>query len=50
MLARLLMGFLADLVFDVVRSGQRSYEAEIDRYLDDNGLVRQDEAEHLPTS
>jgi hypothetical protein len=50
MLARLLMGFLADLVFDVVRSEQRSYEAEVDRYLDDGRLVRQDKADKLPAS
>jgi hypothetical protein len=33
MLAQLLMGVVADLLLDAVRSGHRSYEAEIDRYL-----------------
>jgi hypothetical protein len=33
MLAHLLMGIVADRLLDAVRSGHRSYEAEIDRYL-----------------
>jgi hypothetical protein len=48
MLARLLMGFLADLVFDVVRSGQRSYEAEVDRYLENGRRFHQDKTDQLP--
>jgi hypothetical protein len=50
MLARLLIGFLADLVFDVARWGQRSYETEIERYLDGSGRSGPDEAEQRQTS
>jgi hypothetical protein len=37
MVAQLLMGVVADLLLDAVRSGHRSYEAEIDRYLGTTG-------------
>jgi hypothetical protein len=36
-LLQLLMGVIADLLLDTVRSGHRSYEAEIDRYLEATG-------------
>jgi hypothetical protein len=39
MLVQLLMGFLADLLFDAVRAGHRSYEVEIDRYLGGEALA-----------
>jgi hypothetical protein len=39
MLVQLLMGLFADLLFDAVRSGHRSYEAEMDRYLRGDRLV-----------
>jgi hypothetical protein len=39
MLVQLLMGLVADLLFDAVRSGHRSYEAEIRRYQRGERLV-----------
>jgi hypothetical protein len=50
MLARLLMGLFADMVFEVVGAAQRSYEAEIDRYLDGNGRALKEEPEELPAA
>jgi hypothetical protein len=47
MLARLLMGLLTDMVFEVAGAAQRSYEAEMDRYLDGN---LQEEPEEVPAS
>ena len=44
MLARLLMRLIADVVFDVAASRKRSYEAEIDRYLQAKGFVLDREA------
>jgi hypothetical protein len=39
MLARLLMRLIADLLFDTAASRNRSYEAEVDRYLEAQGFV-----------
>jgi hypothetical protein len=38
MIVALLMGLVADLVFDSAASMQRSFDAEIDRYLQGRGL------------
>lgn len=44
MLVRLLMRLIADVVFDAAASRKRSYEAEIDRYLQAKGFVLDREA------
>jgi hypothetical protein len=38
MIVTLLMGLVADLVFDSAASMRRSFDAEIDRYLKGQGL------------
>jgi hypothetical protein len=38
MLARLLMRLIADLLFEAAASRNRSYEAEVDRYLETQGF------------
>ena len=38
MIVSLLMGLVADLVFDTAASMRRTYGAEIDRYCRDRGL------------
>jgi hypothetical protein len=38
MIVTLLMGLVADLVFDSAASMRRSFDAEIDRYLQGQGL------------
>jgi hypothetical protein len=38
MIVTLLMGFVADLVFDSAASMRRSFDAEFDRYLQGRGL------------
>ena len=48
MLAQLLMRLIADVVFDAAASRKRSYEAEIDRYLQAAGFVLDREATPLP--
>jgi hypothetical protein len=39
MVARLLMRLIADMLFEAAASRNRSYEAEIDRYLEAQGFV-----------
>jgi hypothetical protein len=39
MVARLLMRLIADLLFDAAASRNRSYEAEVDRYLETQGFI-----------
>jgi len=39
MLARLLMRLIADMLFETAASRNRSYEAEVDRYLETQGFV-----------
>src|SRR4030095_11873116 len=39
MVARLLMRLIADLLFEAAASRNRSYEAEVDRYLQARGFV-----------
>jgi len=39
MLARLLMRLIADVLFEAAKSRSRSYEAEVDRYLEAQGFV-----------
>jgi hypothetical protein len=39
MLARLLMRLIADMLFEAAASRNRSYEAEVDRYLEAQGFV-----------
>jgi hypothetical protein len=39
MLARLLMRLIADMLFETAASRNRSYEAEVDRYLAAQGFV-----------
>jgi hypothetical protein len=39
MLARLLMRLIADILFETAASRNRSYEAEVDRYLEAQGFV-----------
>jgi hypothetical protein len=39
MVARLLMRLIADLLFDAAASRNRSYEAEVDRYLETRGFI-----------
>ena len=39
MLARLLMRLIADLLFEAAASRNRSYEAEVDRYLEAQGFI-----------
>jgi hypothetical protein len=38
MLARLLMRLIADVLFETAASRNRSYEAEVDRYLQAQGF------------
>ena len=38
MIVTLLMGFLADLVFDSASRMRRSYRADLDRYVAESGL------------
>jgi hypothetical protein len=44
MLARLLMRLIADMMFDAAASRNRSYEAEVDRYLKAQGFILDREA------
>jgi hypothetical protein len=44
MLARLLMRLIADLLFDAAQSRSRSYEAEVDRYLQTQGFTLEKKA------
>jgi len=39
MLARLLMRLITDILFEAAASRNRSYEAEVDRYLEDRGFI-----------
>jgi hypothetical protein len=39
MLARLLMRLIADMLFETAASRNRSYEAEVDRYLEAQGFI-----------
>lgn len=39
MLARLLMRLIADMLFEAATSRNRSYEAEVDRYLETQGFI-----------
>jgi len=39
MLARLLMRLIADILFDAAASRNRSYEAEVGRYLEAQGII-----------
>jgi hypothetical protein len=39
MVARLLMRLIADILFEAAASRNRSYEAEVDRYLEAQGFV-----------
>ena len=39
MLAQLLMRLIADLLFEAAASRNRSYEAEVDRYLETEGFI-----------
>jgi hypothetical protein len=48
MIVTLLMGLVADLVFDSAASMRRSFDAEIDRYLQGRGL-RATPAKPAPT-
>jgi hypothetical protein len=48
MLARLLMRLIADVVFEASASRKRSYEAEIDRYLQAKGFVIDREPTAVP--
>jgi hypothetical protein len=48
MLARLLMRLIADVVFETAASRKRSYEAEIDRYLQAKGFVLDPKATPVP--
>ena len=44
MLARLLIRLIADILFEAAASRKRSYEAEVDRYLEAQGFVLDREA------
>jgi hypothetical protein len=44
MVARLLMRLIADILFEAAASRNRSYEAEVDRYLEARGFVLDREA------
>jgi hypothetical protein len=44
MLARLLMRLITDALFDAVKSRSRSYEAEVDRYLQARGFILEKKA------
>ena len=48
MLVRLLMRLIADVVFEAAASRKRSYEAEIDRYLQAKGFVLDRRATSVP--
>jgi hypothetical protein len=39
MIAQLLMRFIADVIFESAAARKRSYEKEIDRYLEARGFV-----------
>jgi hypothetical protein len=40
LIAQLVLGLVADLVFDARASRVRAYESEIDRYFDERGFRR----------
>jgi hypothetical protein len=48
MLVRLLMRLIADVVFEAAASRKRSYEAEVDRYLQAKGFVLDRQAPSAP--
>jgi hypothetical protein len=50
MIAQLLLGFLADLVFDSAVASGRSYQAEVSRYLEQRGFIRDTRSEPLPAN
>ncbi len=39
MLARILMRLITDILFEAAASRNRSYEAEVDRYLEGQGFI-----------
>jgi hypothetical protein len=42
LIARLVLGLMGDAVFDATAQRLRTYEAELDRYLDARGFRRPD--------
>jgi hypothetical protein len=48
MIAQLLMRFIADIIFESAAARKRSYEKEIDRYLEARGLISKREAAPAP--
>jgi hypothetical protein len=50
MIAQLLLGFLADFVFESAAASRRSYQAEVSRYLEQRGFVSDARPEPLPAN
>jgi hypothetical protein len=48
MIAQLLMRFIADMIFESAAARKRSYEKEIDRYLEARGFIPEQEAAPAP--
>jgi hypothetical protein len=48
MIAQLLMNLVVDVIFRSAGARSRSYETEIDRYLDARGVVRDRKVSTLP--
>jgi hypothetical protein len=47
-MAQLLLALLTDLVFESAASAQRSFRGEMDRYLEDRGLLRDPARQPVP--
>jgi hypothetical protein len=50
MIAQLLLGLLADLVFESAAASGRSYQADVSRYLEQRGFIRDARPEAIPAS
>jgi hypothetical protein len=50
MIVQLLLGFLADLVFESAATSRRSYQADVTRYLERRGFIQDARPEPLPAN
>ena len=48
MLAQIVLGLIAERLFEAVSAGHRSFTAEINRYLDRRGFVESTQASTTP--
>jgi hypothetical protein len=47
-IAKLLLGFVADIVFESAASMARSFHSEMAQYLDERGLIREPSTPEVP--